>query len=82
MGKLIDGVWHDQGYGQDEHGGKFQRWDSAFRNWVTPDGSAGPTGQPGFKAKAGRYHLYVSYACPWAHRALVFRALKGLEDHI
>ena len=55
---------------------------SQFRNWITPDGTAGPTGSSGFKAEAGRYHLYVSLACPWAHRTLIFRVLKGLEDKI
>jgi putative glutathione S-transferase len=62
--------------------GKFVRTESSFRNWVTKDGSAGPSGDAGFSAEPGRYHLYVSYACPWAHRALIFRALKGLEDVI
>ena len=62
--------------------GKFVRTESSFRNWVTNDGSAGPSGDEGFSAEPGRYHLYVSYACPWAHRALIFRALKGLEDVI
>jgi glutathionyl-hydroquinone reductase len=62
--------------------GKFVRTESSFRNWVTKDGSAGPSGDEGFSAEPGRYHLYVSYACPWAHRALIFRALKGLEDVI
>ena len=62
--------------------GKFVRTESSFRNWVTNDGSAGPSGDEGFTAEPGRYHLYVSYACPWAHRALIFRALKGLEDVI
>ncbi|GLX80992.1 glutathione S-transferase family protein [Thalassotalea eurytherma] len=62
--------------------GEYQRKESQFRNWITPDGSAGKSGVGGFKAEAGRYHLYVSFACPWAHRTLVFRQLKGLEDLI
>ena len=62
--------------------GEFVRWESQFRNWITPDGSAGPSGLAGFKAEPGRYHLYVSYACPWAHRTLIFRKLKKLEDII
>ena len=62
--------------------GEFVRSESSFRNWVTNDGSAGPTGEGGFAAEPGRYHLYVSYACPWAHRTLIFRTLKGLEDVI
>ncbi len=62
--------------------GEFVRTESSFRNWVTKDGSAGPSDDKGFTAEPGRYHLYVSYACPWAHRALIFRALKGLEDVI
>lgn len=82
MGQLIDGVWHDDWYDTDSTGGKFVRSTAAFRNWITADGSAGPTGDAGFKAESGRYHLYVSYACPWAHRTLIFRALKDLTDHI
>ncbi len=62
--------------------GEFQRWESAFRNWITPDGAPGPSGEGGFRAEPGRYHLYVSYACPWAHRTLLYRALKGLEELI
>ena len=82
MGLLVDGVWKDQWYDTKSSGGKFERSAAKFRNWVTADGSAGPSGDGGFKAESGRYHLYVSYACPWAHRALIFRPLKGLEDHI
>ncbi|MCG7573599.1 glutathione S-transferase family protein [Phaeobacter sp. CNT1-3] len=82
MGKLIDGVWHDVWYDTKSSGGAFKRSEAAFRNWITADGSAGPSGEGGFEAESGRYHLYVSYACPWAHRALIFRALKGLSDHI
>jgi putative glutathione S-transferase len=82
MGLLVDGKWHDKWYDTDKTGGRFEREKSAFRNWVTPDGSAGPTGDPGFKAEAGRYHLYVSLACPWAHRTLIFRRPKKLEGKI
>ena len=82
MGLLIDGVWHDQWYDTKKHGGRFKRSESAFRNWITADGSPGPSGEGGFPAEAGRYHLYVSLACPWAHRALIMRRLKGLEAMI
>ena len=82
MGLLIDGTWHDEWYDTGKTGGRFVRQESAFRNWVTADGAPGPTGEGGFRAEPGRYHLYVSLACPWAHRTLIFRALKGLEDMI
>jgi len=82
MGLLVDGKWQDVWYDTDSTKGRFERSKSQFRNWITQDGSAGPTGEDGFKAEAGRYHLYVSYACPWAHRTLIFRALKKLESVI
>lgn len=82
MGLLIDGKWHDKWYDTDKTGGKFEREAARFRNWVTADGSPGPNGEGGFTAESGRYHLYVSMACPWAHRTLIFRKLKGLEKHI
>ncbi|GAB5510589.1 MAG: glutathione S-transferase family protein [Hyphomicrobiales bacterium] len=82
MGMLVDGVWQDTWYDTKKSGGKFVRKAAQFRNWITADGSAGPSGKSGFKAEAGRYHLYVSLACPWAHRTLIFRKLKGLEDMI
>jgi len=82
MGLLVDGRWHDQWYETGESEGRFVRSASQFRNWITPDGSPGPSGTGGFAAEPGRYHLYVSYACPWAHRTLIFRVLKGLEDLI
>lgn len=82
MGLLVEGIWHDEWYDTKTTGGRFVRKDSQFRNWITPDGSAGPTGEAGFKAEPNRYHLYVSYACPWASRALIMRKLKGLEDMI
>ena len=82
MGQLVDGVWHDVWYDTKSTGGAFKRTTAKFRNWITPDGSAGPSGEGGFPAESGRYHLYVSFACPWAHRTLIFRALNGLEDHI
>ncbi|SSC69845.1 unnamed protein product [Ciceribacter sp. T2.26MG-112.2] len=82
MGMLVDGVWHDVWYDTKSTAGRFERSRAQFRNWVTADGTAGPTGTGGFKAEAGRYHLYVSLACPWAHRTLIFRRLKGLEDLI
>lgn len=82
MGLLIDGTWHDKWYDTDSTGGRFVRSDAQFRNWVTADGTAGPSGEGGFKAQPGRYHLYVSLACPWANRTLIFRALKGLESMI
>ena len=82
MGLLIDGVWHDKGYDTESTGGAFKRVEATFRNWVTADGAPGPSGEGGFAAESGRYHLYVAWACPWAHRALIFRKLKGLDDHI
>lgn len=82
MGLLQEGKWVDQWYDTQSNGGRFKRKPSQFRNWVTADGAAGPTGTAGFKAEPGRYHLYVSLACPWAHRTLIFRALKGLQDHV
>ncbi|KQR69132.1 glutathione S-transferase family protein [Rhizobium sp. Leaf341] len=82
MGMLVEGIWHDVWYDTASTKGHFKRSESQFRNWVTAGGEAGPTGEGGFKAEAGRYHLYVSLACPWAHRTLIFRALKGLEDII
>ncbi len=82
MGLLVDGQWQDRWYDTRINKGRFVRKESQFRNWVTADGSPGPSGTGGFGAEAGRYHLYVSYACPWAHRTLIFRAVKGLEDMI
>ena len=82
MGKLVEGVWHDVWYQTEKHNGRYERQDSLFRNWVTTDGSAGPSGESGYKAEAGRYHLYVSLACPWAHRTIIMRKLKGLKDMI
>jgi putative glutathione S-transferase len=82
MGLLVDGQWQDKWYDTASSGGRFEREYAGFRNWVTVDGSAGPSGQGGFPAEANRYHLYVSLACPWAHRTTIFRQLKGLEDII
>ena len=86
MGLLIDGVWHenegDRAKEAAANAGRFQRSESAFRNWVTPDGRPGSSGHDGFAAASGRYHLYVSLACPWAHRTLIMRVLKGLEQII
>ncbi|MGR5149249.1 glutathione S-transferase family protein [Photobacterium alginatilyticum] len=82
MGKLVNGVWQDVWYDTKSSDGEFVREDAGFRHWLTTDGSNGPEGQQGFKAESGRYHLYVSLACPWAHRTLIFRHLKGLEPHI
>ena len=82
MGLLIDGVWSTEWYDTSRTGGHFVRDTARFRNWVTADGSAGPSGDGGFAAESGRYHLYVSYACPWAHRTLIFRQLKDLTGHI
>jgi len=81
MGLLIEGRWHDQWY-ESSKDGAFQREAAKRRNWVTADGRPGPSGEGGFKAEAGRYHLYVSLACPWAHRTLIVRQLKGLESLI
>ncbi len=82
MGLLVDGKWQDQWYDTKSTGGKFERKSSQFRRWITSDGSPGSTGEGGFAAEADRYHLYVSYACPWAHRTMIFRTLKGLEEMI
>ncbi len=82
MGLLVDGQWQDKWYDTESSGGRFEREDAGFRNWVTVDGSAGPSGKNGFKAEANRYHLYVSLACPWANRTTIYHQLKGLEDII
>jgi putative glutathione S-transferase len=84
MGVMIDGRWTtDEEASKLRHeDGRWIRPVSSIRHWVTADGSAGPTGDAGFRAEAGRYHLFVSYGCPWAHRTLLFRTLKGLEDRI
>jgi glutathionyl-hydroquinone reductase len=81
MGRLVDGVWTTRDV-RTTRDGRYIRRESQFRNWVTADGKAGPTGEGGFKAEPGRYHLYVSLACPWAHRTLIFRTLKKLEEAI
>jgi glutathionyl-hydroquinone reductase len=81
MGLMINGVWQER-EPETSKDGHFERGETAFRNWITPDGRPGPTGQDGFRAVAGRYHLYVSLACPWAHRTLIIRALKGLQTII
>jgi len=82
MGLLVDGQWKTDWYDTKSTGGRFERKSPSFRNWVTTDGSAGPTGVSGFKAEPNRYHLYISLACPWAHRTTIYRKLKGLEDMI
>ncbi len=82
MGFLRDGEWHDAWYDTKASGGRFERTTTTWRNWITEDGAPGPSGEGGFPAESGRYHLYVSLACPWAHRTLIFRALKGLTEHI
>ena len=82
MGLLIDGSWSTAWYDTEKTDGKFVREDAGFRHWITADGAAGPTGKAGFKAESGRYHLYVSHACPWAHRTMIFRHLKALDTHI
>jgi putative glutathione S-transferase len=81
MGQLVEGVWSGRHMPPNKDG-RFVRVETQFRSWITQDGSPGPTGQGGFKAESGRYHLYVSLACPWAHRALIMRRLKGLETAI
>jgi putative glutathione S-transferase len=84
MGVMIDGRWtsDEEASKLKFKDGAFERQDSVIRHWVTRDGSAGPTGDAGFEAKPGRYHLFVAYGCPWAHRTLLFRVLKGLEQQI
>jgi len=82
VGVLVEGKWRDRWYDTSSTGGRFERQASRYRNWITPDGDAGPSGAGGFAAEAGRYHLYVSLACPWAHRTLIYRAVKDLEDLI
>jgi putative glutathione S-transferase len=82
MGFLIDGEWHDKWRDTEAKDGSFVRPDAKLRNWITPNGEPGPTGDGGFQAEAGRYHLYIADSCPWAHRAMIFRLLKGLQDMI
>ena len=80
MGLLVDGVWRDEQHTERTKGGRFLRPSTRFRNWVTEDGAPGPSGEGGFAAARGRYHLYVAHACPWAHRTVIMRMLKGLEQ--
>ena len=82
MGLLVEGKWQDEWYDTESNQGRFIRSESRFRNWVTKDGSPGPSGTGGFKAEADRYHLYVSHACPWANRTMIYRSIKGLEGMI
>jgi len=82
MGMLVEGTWHDVWYDTKKSGGRFERSQSQWRDWVTADGEPAPGRERGFKAEPGRYHLYVSLACPWAHRTLILRKLKKLEDVI
>lgn len=82
MGKLVDGKWVQDQADTRTSKGRFLRADALFRNWITPDGSPGPSGSGNFPAERDRYHLYIGHACPWAHRTLIFRSLKGLEDQI
>jgi glutathionyl-hydroquinone reductase len=81
-GVFVDGVWHSEWYDTGATGGRFVPAEPVFRNWVTADGSAGPSGEGGFRAERDRYHLYVSLACPYAHRTVIFRKLKELESVI
>ena len=81
-GVFVDGVWHTEWYDTSANGGRFVPAEPVFRNWITPDGSPGPSGEGGFAAERGRYHLYVSLACPYAHRTVIFRKLKDLESVI
>lgn len=80
MGLLVDGVWQAEAGRWTDSSGRMRRPDATIRNWITPDGSAGPSGRGGFRAERGRYHLYIARACPWAHRTAIFRELKGLQD--
>lgn len=82
MGRMVDGKWLTDDALFDAKAAKFERAETTFRNWITADGSAGPTGEGGFAAESGRYHLYVAHACPWAHRTMIYRVLKDLSDHI
>lgn len=82
MGLLVEGTWTTAGYDTGKSGGRFEREPTRFRHWITADGSPGPTGEGGFAAEAGRYHLYIARACPWAHRTAIFRAIKGLDAMI
>jgi len=82
MGLLVDGKWVVQWYDTEKSGGRFERSKAQFRNWITADGTAGKTGNAGFKAKSGSYHLYASYACPWVHQVLIYRTLEALEQII
>ena len=82
MGLLVDGEWRDEWYNTEESNGRFIRSEAQFRNWITADGAPGPSGEGGFIAEPGRYHLYISHACPWAHRTIIYRAIKGLNEAI